>query len=692
MKNPLLFILFAAFALTLPLSSAEEACDSYLASEGLPYDQYTPDFFRKNIQEEIRKAKASFRKLEGSGQPSTFANTIEGIEQFKADLEETWLVLEHYLQILPNQELTEIYNELSPQITKLKNEIFFDIRLFRRVEKLYHKRDSLNLDKAQARLLRNTYMEFLKNGINLERSKQARLTEVKVQLALLGEKFKNNVIAESSKIGLLITDPKNLAGLPKDLVESAAETAKKKGHAQGWAFALNNIDSYTEFLEKSENRELRRQLWTAFQRRATNGPSDNRMVLLKIAKLRQEQAQILGFKNFAELTLKNRMAKNVETVTKFLDRLSGAYRPHALKDIEELEKLAQHKIEPWDVPYYSKKLKKLKFDVDADDLRKYFPFEQMLEAAFYTAERLYKAQFIERKDLPVWHKDVRAFEVLNKNKESVALFYLDPFPRDSKRGGAYSSLLRLSGRMSGKWQIPHVINVLNSPLPKSDKPSLLDVGEARTIFHELGHGLHQILTRIAYPSISGTEVAWDGVELASQLNEKWLVEVLPLFARHHQTGEALPQAMIEKIIASEYFQVAMMELNQLIRGKLDMAWHTMDLSKVNTPEDVEAFEEQVTRDLRVFEKHGQLISGVFSHIFSGGYAAGYYSYRWADCLVACAHAQFKKVGMFNDELAKRYVDELLSQGGIDDFDVLYRNAFGVEPSADDLLRSEGLIP
>ena len=682
------------------LAQAQKNCDEWLSLTGSQltlgaahYDKLTPEFFREDLTVKLKLAKQNLRAIKENDQPPTFANTIEALEYFRKDFDHAWGVFGNYLEVMQRKEFTAIHEEFSWQVTQLGSSVLFDVKLFRRVEKLYYKRHTLGLNKEQMRLLQMTYNAFLKNGVNLDKAKQERLNEIKTQLSLLGEKFKINATKESSKIGLLITDTKDLAGLPNRVVQTAAETAKEMGHEGAWVFLLE-ATSYTSFMRDSDNRELRQKLWTDFSRKNTSGEFDNRALLLKIAKLRHELAQILGSKNYAELILKERMAKKVENVTQFLNRLAEVYKPHAVKDLEELEKFAGHKIEPWDVSYYSKRLAEKKFDLDYEKIREYLPFDQALQAAFYVLEKNYKVRLIERKDLPVWQKDVRAFEVRNpKTNELVALFYLDPFPRKgTKRGGAYSTVLRPAGRFDGKMLEAHVINVLNSTPPTEDKPSLLSIGEGTTIFHELGHGLHQMLTRIGYPSIAGTEVAWDGVELPSQLNEKWLLEVLNRFGKHYKTKEAIPQAYIDKIIAAENFQAAMMGLTQVSMGLLDMAWYTEDLSKVNSAEDVEAFEERVTRDLRIMPWYGQLRSVTFSHIFAGGYAAGYYSYRWADALVATAHALFKKHGMFNEDLFKRYIDRLLSQGNIDDFDVLYRDAFGTDPNVDDLLRSEGMIP
>lgn len=681
-------------------AAAAKNCDELLSINSskltlgaLHYDQFNPDFFRQKLKEDLRKAKRNLKAVQDSNQPPTFANTIEALEYLSTDMEHTWTVVSNYLEIMKSDGMTKLHAEFNPQITKFSSDVFYNVKIFRRVEKVYNKRHSLNLNDVQLRLLEKTYQAYLNNGINLDKAKQDRLTAITVKIGKLAEEFKNNTVNETEAYALIVTDAKDLAGLPDKVIEAAAKEAKKRGHSNAWAFTLS-YPSYGPFMEKAENRELRKKLWSAFSRRGTSGSYDNRLILLELVKLRTEKAQILGYKTFADMILKNRMAKKTSTVMNFINRLSSVYKPKAEQELKELEAFAGHPIEPWDGSYYATKLEEKTFNIDNEELKNYFPIDQVLQGAFYAAEKLFKVHFVERKDLPVWHKDVRVFEVRNPRNDVVALYYLDPYPRDGKRGGAYMSGLRPTGFINNEMLRPHVVNVTNTAPPSDAAPALMSLDNARTQFHELGHGLHEMLTQVYYPSMAGTNVFWDGVELPSQLNEKWQfeTEVLEKFARHYKTGQPLDKEIIKQIKAADNFRAATRGLGQMQLATIDMAWYSEDVSSLKTVEDVESFENKAVADLILRPRQGAFTSGAFAHIFAGGYTAGYYSYKWAENLVANFHAVFEKNGMYDPETATRYLELVLSKGGTADFDILVRLFLGQEPDPDALLRSEGLIP
>lgn len=669
---------------------------SPLTLGAIDYSKITPKVFHAAIKDALVKAYQNLDAIKNNKNAPDYKNTIEALQYVSADLDLVWGIFYETLGLLKTDKLDAIYDKFAKQRVKFGNKLSFDEDIFKRIEAVYNQKSSLNLNPIQLRLLEKTYEAYIESGINLPKDQKDRISAINTRLVALSKLFNDKVLAETKAFQVVITDQKDLAGLPELAIKSAAETAQSRGKPGAWIFTF---DEYASIDAYSENRDLRKQFWEFYATRASKGPNDNRPVLLEIAKLRQEKAQILGHKTYADLVLKDRMAKNVDTVKKFISHLISYYRPQAKKELDELTAFAGMKLEPWDIGFYSQKLRQKKYNFDEEALKPYFQYEQVLASAIYSAEKLYNIKFKQRKDLPVWHPDVLAYEVVDSNANQLALFYIDPFPRKgTKLGGAHMNTLRPAGIFNGKMLRPHVINVSNIEKPVGDTPSLLTLRNARTIFHELGHGLHEMLTQVEVPSFAGTSVPWDAVELPSQLNEKWQLsnEVLNKFARHYQTKEPLPQSVIDQILASENFMVGTFGLGQMTLGSIDLAWYTQDISHVQTPDDVNAHENEALKDVAIMPRYNSVRSASFSHIFSGGYAAGYYSYQWANVLVADAYEYLMQdasdSGFPRPALAKKFLDEVLSQGGSQDFDVLYRNFRGQDPDPDALLRSLGLLP
>jgi peptidyl-dipeptidase Dcp len=666
---------------------------SGLSLAAIHYDKLNANEFQIAIELDLQKAQQNLENIRNNPEPATFSNTIEALEYVSRDLDYANNIFSEYLNLRNEKELIDLNDIITPKISDFVNSIYFDVSIYKKVEKIYQDQNTLKLNQEQIKLLENTYNAFISSGVNLNTAQKNRLNQIDSTLSTLSDRFKNNLIDETKTFKFIVKNLNNLEGLPTANKESAAQKAQKMGFKNTWVFTLDN-PSYLPFMKYIKNRELRKEFWLAYSQRGQNKAYDNRPVLLKIAKLREEKAHILGFKNYADYILKNRMAKNIENVRDFLYKLAKVYKPAAQKDLIDLENIAGHTIEPWDLGFYTAQLLQKEYGYNDDELRPYFTLDNVLKGAFYVAEKLYGITFTLKLDLPTWNKNVRAFEVRDRENNFRALFYLDPFPRDEKCSGAHCSGVVSAGVFDGVEIRPHVFNVANVTPPVGDQPALLSLNDGRTLFHELGHGLHQILTQVKYPSLAGFNVEWDGVELPSQLNEKWQLEdeALNIYARHFKTGERIPQELIDKVRDSENFQAGLNGLRQVTLATIDLAWHTQDLADVKTPEDVIKFENKAASHLQLLNRHGANFSTGFSHIFSGGYAAGYYSYKWADVLAADAFEVFKCNGVYDAATADRFAKEVLEKGGTQSFDILYRNFRGCDADPDALLRSEGLLP
>lgn len=664
---------------------------STLDHDAFAFDRLKDTHFLPAFDQALEEAHVRLAELRSATDAPTFDNTLERLEALGDRLELVSSVFTNLLSAHTNATLQNLAREVMPRLAEFANDVHLDERVFARVKAVHDARDTLELSAEQARLLDETYKGFVRNGALLPAADKTRLRQLDQRLAILGQQFGDNVLAATQAYRLLLTDEAQLAGLPQSVVEAAAAAARERDQT-GWLFTLDQ-PSYLPFLKFSERRDLREQIWRAAQTRATSGEHDNRSLCLEIAKLRHERARLLGFDTHADFVLQERMAGTPDRVRAFLDRLAGPSLQAAKRDLEELRAFAGvDDLQPWDFQFYSERLQQQRYQLDDEKLRPYFRLENVVDGVFEHARRLYGLVFQPRKDLPAYHPDVQVFEARQEaNGEFVGLFYADFFPRASKRNGAWMTTFRNQGLFEGRVVRPHVSIVCNLTKPTPTRPSLLTLDEVRTVFHEFGHSLHALLSRCHYRSLAGTNVYWDFVELPSQIMENWVAEKegLDLFARHHETGETMPAEDVERIKAAARFQAGWMSLRQLNFATLDFAWHGGDPSEVS---DVEAFETAATRATTLFDHvPGTMMSPSFSHIFAGGYSAGYYSYKWAEVLDADAFELFKERGLFNRSVADSFRENVLERGGTEHPMELYKRFRGREPDVDALLRRDGLV-
>lgn len=670
-----------------------------LAESPLPFgapvfDRIEEADYLPAFKEAIDRAKADIDAIVSNPEAPTFTNTIEALEDAGADLDRTSNIFFNLTEACTSDTMDSIAEEVSPLLTQHSMSILFNEALFARVKAVWEQRTILKLDTEQAKLLEETWKSFARHGANLPPEGKKRFAEISEELSLSTLKFGQNVLAATNAFTLHLTDESELEGLPgfvRDLAASEAATRKE----EGWTFTLHQ-PSYGPFLKFSARRDLREKMWRAYNSKCIGGENDNTALIRKIVALRTEKAQLLGYPTYAAYALEERMAKTQQTVEAFLKRLMEPSLPAARNDVAEVADYAREKgftgeLMPWDFSYWAEKYQKERYDLDDELLKPYFRLDAVQEAVFDLAGRLYGLQFKQRDDLPVYHPDVRVFEVTAESGRMMALLYLDYFPRESKRGGAWMTSFRELSCRGGEEQRPFVSIVTNFTKPTASTPSLLTFGEVTTLLHEFGHGLHGMLAEGRYKSLTGTNVVRDFVELPSQLMENWALEPewLQTFARHWQTGEVIPQEYIDRIVAARNFLAGYAQVRQLQFGLTDMAWHSVTGAPA---EDPIAFEQETLRPTAVLPQvPGIVFSPSFNHIFSGGYAAGYYSYKWAEVLEADAFAFFKEKGIFSREAAECFRSELLSKGGSVDADVLYRNFRGRDPEPDALLRKLGLI-
>lgn len=660
-----------------------------------PYDRLTLEDYEPAFAYYLSLAKERIAAIKSDTSEPTFENTVEKIEFATEGMERVASVLSAMKAMNSVPGLQAIHERVIGRHNQFLNEISMDSDLSARVQKVVARGGRNRLTDEEKMLLKKMTDQLMV----VPEDKKARLNQIEEELIALGENFTSNVAREMEEVFFEITDPAELAGLPQSAIDAAREEAKQKGKEQSWVFTLH-APSVLPVLQYSENRELRKKMYFAFNTRATQPPFDNRENILKFKALRQEKAEILGYPNFAEYQLRDRMAKNVATVNAFLDKMANAYREPAKKELAELEAFAGHKIERWDLGYYSNKLQEHRFGLDQSKLPPYFEFNNVLKGAFHAAHRLYGVEFVEV-NVPVWHPSVKAFEVFNRMGESLGYYYFDAFPRKGKRPGAWSTDLLPGGLYHGVKERPHVVNVGNlTPPVKDGDPALLTLDNVRTIFHELGHGLHSLLSKAHYRSLFGANVAWDFVELPSQLNEKWMLEpeVLAIYARHYQTGEKLSDETIQKIKDSQNFGVAIARLEQTYKAQLDINWYTQPLNG----RSVDEFEAELRKSYQTVPVEGILVSTAFLHIFPNSYPAGYYSYAWADVLVADAYQHFKdnmftdpETGMssiFNPAITWRYHAAIQEVGGTVHPEIAYARFKGSDPDPDALLRQQGILP
>ncbi len=664
--------------------------------EAVPFDQIKVEHFLPALDIAIQAAKTNIEKLKADTATPDFENTIVALEAV-SELSETIVGIYGNLEVANADEaLQALAKEIYPKVTALGSDVALDEVIFKRVKAVYDNRAKLQLSPEQIRLLEKTYLSFTRNGALLSEADKETLRQIDQELSVLSPKFSENVLKSTNAFEMILTDKSDLEGMPEGAIEGAAAMAEAKGHKGKWLINLQ-IPSYLPFMTYAKSRTLREKIWRAFSSRSFQGEFDNQEVIKKIITLRSRRAQLLGFATHADFVLAERMAQNPKTVNAFLNKLLDASRAAGKKDLAEITEFAKKldgitDIKSWDFAFYSEKLKEEKYSINEEELRPYFKLENVVEGVFAHAKKLYGLSFKENTSIPVYHPEVKVYEVSEEaSGKYMGLFYTDFFPRETKKGGAWMTEFRGQGLHDGKLKRPHVSIVCNFTKPTPTKPSLLTHDEVRTLFHEFGHALHGMLSDVNYRSVAGPNVYWDFVELPSQIMENWVGEKegLDLFARHYETQQPMPQELIEKLKASQKFQAGWMSCRQLQFAMMDMAWYTTDPATII---DVDAFETEVTAGTRLLPKPpGTNNSCSFSHIFAGGYSAGYYSYKWAEVLDADAFEYFQEKGIFNPEVAQKFKENILSRGGTEHPMELYKKFRGREPDPNALLRRDGLI-
>ena len=662
--------------------------------ESAPFSKIKNEDYKPAFIQAIEEAKAEIDAITANPEAPTFANTIEAMELSGEKLGRISSIFFNLNSAETNDEIQEIAQEVSPLLSEFGNDVRLNQDLFERIKVVYNQKDSLNLTDEQAYLLEKKYKGFSRNGANLNEEDKNKLREIDKQLSMLSLQFGQNVLAETNAYELIITDKNDLKGLPQYAIDQAKADAEQKNH-EGWLITLQ-APSYIPFMQYAENRELREKLFRANGVKAyQNNEFNNEENVKNIVKLRHERAKILGYKTHADYVLEERMAKTPTTVLDFLNDLLTKAKPFAEKEIEELTAFAKETdgietLQRWDHAYYAEKLKQKKFSLSDEELKPYFQLENVIQGAFDVATKLYGITFKEIHNIDKYNDEVTTYEVLDKNGAFLSLLYADFFPRAGKRPGAWMTSYREASNVNGNTKRPHVSIVCNFTKPTKDTPSLLTFQEVTTLFHEFGHALHGMLPNTTYESLSGTNVYWDFVELPSQFYENFCYEpeALKLFAKHYQTGEIIPQELIEKVKASSSFMEGYQTVRQLSFGLLDMAYHANDLAEIN---DLQQFEKETFKQTELYpEIDKNMMSTSFSHIFQGGYSSGYYSYKWAEVLDADAFAFFQETGIFNPETAQKFY-KLLSSGGTVEPMKLYEEFRGHKPTADALLKRAGLI-
>ena len=681
------------------MSEEKKTANPFLVPYGtphdtVPFDRISMEHYEEAFMEGIRRDNEQIEKTINNPEKPTFDNTIistEEDEDYYGLLSRVSTVFFNLLSAETNDAMDALAQKMQPILTQHANDVRLNPRLFERIRQvhLHHRR----LTAEEQMLLDNCYQSFVRSGALLDEDGKNRLRQLTEEASMLSLQFQQNLLKAQKAYTLDITDEAQLDGLPETAREAAALTAKEQGK-QGWTFTLD-YPSYSPFMTYSTQRELRRQMYMARNTLCTHDDAENNTEICKrLVNVRREIAQLLGYKTYADYVMKRRMASTTRNVYRLLDDLIDAYKPTALKEKEELVKLAHKdidKLKPWDSAFYAHKLQMKKYDLDAEMLRPYFELTQVIKGVFGLATRLYGIKFTENKDIPVYHPDVKAYEVTDRDGSFLAVFYADFHPRKGKQGGAW--MTEYQGQYidrKGENIRPHVSVVMNLTKPTEDKPALLTLSEVETFLHEFGHSLHGMFANTRFESLSGTNVWWDFVELPSQFMENYAVEkdFLRTFAFHYQTGEAMPDELIRRIVKSRNFMAATACMRQVSLGLLDMAYYT---KKEPFDENIKSFEKKAWKKAILGEQLEETCMTVqFSHIMAGGYAAGYYSYKWAEVLDADAFSVFKRHGIFDEKTARRFRDEVLSKGGTEHPMVLYKRFRGGDPTIEALLRRNGI--
>ena len=691
---------FVSAGLALALITSCNNMENPLLTEstapfGAPeFDKIKTEHYLPAFEAAIAEAKAEVDAIVANTEEPTFENTIEAMEYSGKTLNTVAGIFYNLMEANTDDQMQAVAEQIAPMMTEFSMYVSLNQDLFQRVKAVYEKRNELGLAQDQMKLLEDNYKSFVRGGANLSDEDKALYSKWSEELSLATLAFGKNVLAATNAYTLNITDSTQLAGLPEYVKTMGAETAAEKG-LEGWAFTLD-YPSFGPFMKYSTVRDLRKDMWLAYNTKATEGENDNSEIVKNIIDLRIKIANILGYETYADYALEERMAKNRQTVNEFVKNLLEPSMKYAKKDVADVLAYAKKngfegkELMPWDFSFWSERYQEAEYSLNAEELKPYFQLESCIDAVFGLATRLYGITFKELDNVPVYHKDVKVYEVLDADGSHLALFYADFFPRASKRGGAWMTEFRGQKIENGVEYRPFISIVCNFTKPTADAPSLITHDELTTFLHEFGHALHGIMAQGRYPSLTGTNVSRDFVELPSQIMENWAFEpeYLNSFAKHYQTGEPIPADLIEKIVAAKNYLAGYAQVRQLHFGYLDMAWHTLTSLPSENAVD---FEQNTLAPYAVMPAvEGAAFSTSFSHIFSGGYSAGYYSYKWAEVLEADAFSLFKEKGIFNTDVAASFRKNILEKGGAEDEAVIYRNFRGHDPQPEALMEKLGL--
>ena len=661
-----------------------------------PFHLIKTDHFEPAILQAMEEHDKQIEAIIQNTEEPNFVNTIEALERSGALLDRVTTIFGNLLSAETNDEMQAIAERVMPQLSKHSNDITLRDELFQRIKYVYDHTDKESLDNEQRMLLQNTYDGFIRSGANLDEAGKERFRQISAEMSVLTLNFSQNNLKETNAYELAL-GAEDLDGLPESTREAYAQNAIERGK-EGQYIVTLHAPSFVPFMKYSTRRDLRKQLYLAYNTQCTHDNEHNNVEIVKrLVNLRQERAQLLGFSTAADYVLTRRMAENSTNVYNLLDQLLQAYTPTAQREVAEVKALAQElegkdfELMPWDWAFYSEKLKVKKFDLDEEALRPYFELDNVIEGVFGLAKRIYGIAFAENKNISTYHEDVKAYDVTDKDGRFLAVLYTDFHPRAGKRSGAWMTSYKEQWKDADGDSRPHISVVMNFTKPTADKPALLTFSEVNTFLHEFGHALHGMFADSTYQSLSGTNVYWDFVELPSQIMENFAIEkdFLNTFAKHYETGETIPEELIHRIVDASNFNVAYACLRQLSFGYLDMAWYTR-----TTPfeGDVETYEKQAWAKTQILPNvEGTCMSVQFSHIMAGGYSAGYYSYKWAEVLDADAFSVFQEKGIFNPEVANSFRTNVLSKGGTEHPMTLYKRFRGQEPSIDALLKRNGII-
>lgn len=660
-----------------------------------PFDKIKNEHFKPAILEGIKRHEAEINAIANNTAAPTFENTILAMENAGELLSNVNIVFSNLNGANTNEEMQKIAKEVSPNLAAHSDNIYLNEKLFARVKAIWDKKESLGLNLEQSKILENLHKAFVRSGANLAAADKDKLRKINAELSMTSLKYGQNILAETNKYELVITDKKDLAGLPQELINTAADDAKAKDKEGKWVFTLSN-SSVMPFLQYSSNRKLRQEIWNAYQTRGNHDDAlDNKENAIKLANLRGEKARLLGYKSHAAYVLEESMAKNPENVAKLLNDLWKPALAIAKTEASDIQKMMdkdglKDKVKPYDWRYYTEKIRKQRFDLDEQELKPYFSLDNARNGIFQVTEKLYGLKFKQLNDVPKYHDEVTVWEVAEADGTHVGILYMDFFPRASKRGGAWMTSYRSQKTVDGKRKAPVISIVCNFTKPTGDTPALLTFDEVTTFFHEFGHALHGLLSNVTYKSLAGTSVPRDFVELPSQIMENWAAEpeVLKMYAKHYKTGEVIPDALIQKLQKSGTFDQGFATVEYLAASFLDMDYHTQTAP---IQLDANTFEKNSMKKIGLIDAIiPRYRSTYFSHIFSGGYSSGYYSYIWSGVLDTDAFEAFKTTNLFNPEKAKLFRKNVLEKGGTEDPMVLYKRFRGAEPSVEPLLRKRGL--